>query len=97
MFTADRNRATIVGFIVYVIGGWLFALLYFAIFASIGMASWWLGAALGFLHGLFLLVCALPLFVHASAARVRARRPGERLSAWSLRASWDSIMDAGRR
>ena len=61
LFTADRSRAMIVGFIVYVIGGWLFALLYFALFASIDMASWWLGAALGFLHGLFLLLCALPL------------------------------------
>jgi hypothetical protein len=61
MFTANRSRATIVGFILYVIGGWLFALLYFALFASIERASWQLGAALGFLHGLFLLLVALPL------------------------------------
>jgi len=61
MFTANRSKATIFGFILYVIGGWLFALLYFALFASVDKASWWLGAALGFLHGLFLLLCALPL------------------------------------
>ena len=61
VFTADRSRAMILGFIAYVIGGWLFALLYFALFASIDMASWRLGAALGFLHGLFLLLSALPL------------------------------------
>ena len=45
--------------------GWVFALLYFLFFASIGMATWWLGAALGFLHGLFLLVGALPLLPYA--------------------------------
>lgn len=65
LFTADRSRAVVVGFVVYVIGGWLFALLYFEFFASIGIARWWLGAVLGFLHGLFLLVCALPLLPYA--------------------------------
>jgi hypothetical protein len=30
IFTANRSKATIFGFILYVIGGWLFALLYFA-------------------------------------------------------------------
>jgi len=39
MFTANRSRATVAGFIAYVIGGWLFALLYFALFASIERAS----------------------------------------------------------
>jgi hypothetical protein len=65
LFTANRNRAVVVGFVVYVLGGWLFALLYFGFFASIGVATWWLGALLGFLHGLFLLVCALPLLPYA--------------------------------
>lgn len=65
LFTADRSRAVVVGFIVYVIGGWLFSLLYFGFFASIGIATWWLGALLGILHGLFLLICALPLLPYA--------------------------------
>jgi hypothetical protein len=65
MFTADRDRASVIGFIAYVLGGWLFAMLYFLFFSSIGVATWWLGAALGFLHGLFLLVCALPLLPYA--------------------------------
>lgn len=64
-FTRNRNRAVVVGFILYTIGGWLFALLYFLFFWSIGMATWWLGALLGFLHGIFLLVCALPLLPYA--------------------------------
>jgi hypothetical protein len=65
LFTADRSRAVVWGFVAYVIGGWLFALLYFLFFASIGIATWWLGAVLGFLHGLFLLVAALPLLPYA--------------------------------
>jgi hypothetical protein len=60
-FTGDRRRAVIVGFIFYVIGGWLFAFLYFVLFASLGLYTWWLGAAAGLLHGVFLLVCGLPL------------------------------------
>ena len=31
-FTSDRPRALIVGFVVYTIGGWLFAFFYFFIF-----------------------------------------------------------------
>jgi hypothetical protein len=70
LFTRNRNSAVIVGFIAYVIGGWLFALLYFLFFASIGFATWWLGAILGLLHGIFLLTCVLPLlpYVHPRMA-----------------------------
>jgi hypothetical protein len=65
LFTRNRSLAIVVGFVAYTIGGWLFALLYFLFFASIGLATWWLGAVLGFLHGVFLLVCALPLLPYA--------------------------------
>ena len=34
----------IVGFAFYVIGGWLFAFLYFLLFASLGLHTWWFGA-----------------------------------------------------
>jgi hypothetical protein len=64
-FTANRSRAVVWGFIAYTIGGWLFALLYFLVFESIGIATWWFGALLGLLHGLFLLVCVLPLLPYA--------------------------------
>jgi hypothetical protein len=60
-FTADRSRAMVLGFALYVIGGWLFAFIYFFLFASVGIYSWWFGALAGFVHGLFLLVSALPL------------------------------------
>jgi len=69
-FTGNRRWALIVGFTVYVIGGWLFAFLYFFLFASISIYTWWFGALAGFLHGVFLLVCALPLlpFAHPRMA-----------------------------
>jgi hypothetical protein len=63
-FTGDRRWAVIIGFAFYVVGGWLFAFLYFLLFASLGTYSWLLGAAAGLLHGLFLLVCGLPLLPH---------------------------------
>jgi hypothetical protein len=62
LFTARRGLAMVLGFILYVIGGWLFAGLYYALFASVGLHTWWFGALVGIAHGLFLLVCALPLF-----------------------------------
>ena len=65
IFTANRNRAVVVGFVVYVIGGWLFAMLYFLFFASIDHTSWWLGALLGCVHGILLLAGALPLLAYA--------------------------------
>ena len=54
--TADRGRAVLMGSLLYLCGGWFFAVLYFLIFASLGWTSWWLGSLIGALHGLFLLV-----------------------------------------
>lgn len=62
MFSANRRRATLVGFIVYALGGWLFAFLYFLLLARLHLLCWWAGGLLGLLHGLLLLVAALPLF-----------------------------------
>ena len=69
-FTDNRRWAMILGFTAYTIGGWLFAFLYFLLFASVGIYTWWFGGLAGFLHGLFLLVTALPLlpYVHPRMA-----------------------------
>ncbi len=61
--TGDRRRAVVLGYVLYTVGGWLFALLYFLLFASLGLHTWWFGALAGALHGLFLLLGALPLLV----------------------------------
>jgi len=68
--SGNRRRAFALGFVLYTVGGWLFAFLYFLLFASIGIYTWWFGALAGALHGLFLLAAALPLlpFVHPRMA-----------------------------
>jgi hypothetical protein len=69
-FTADRRRAVIIGFALYVAGGWIFAFLYFMLFTSLGVYTWWFGLVIGLLHGLILLVAALPLlpYIHPRMA-----------------------------
>jgi hypothetical protein len=66
----NRRWALILGFALYTIGGWLFAFLYYFLFASVAIYTWWLGALAGLLHGIFLLVAVLPLlpFVHPRMA-----------------------------
>jgi hypothetical protein len=70
MLTGNRSRASIAGFVIYLIGGWAFALVYFLIMFAIGTVSWWLGALIGLVHALFLLVVVLPLlpYVHPRMA-----------------------------
>lgn len=63
-FTGDRRWAVILGFAFYVLGGWVFAFLYFLLFSSLQIYTWWLGMAAGLLHGLFLLAAGLPLLAY---------------------------------
>jgi uncharacterized membrane protein YagU involved in acid resistance len=58
MVTPDRDRAKLAGFGMHLINGWLFASLYAAAFQSWRRATWWLGAAIGLVHALFVLVAA---------------------------------------
>jgi uncharacterized membrane protein YagU involved in acid resistance len=60
MFTPDRQRARLVGFVVHMMNGWLFARVYVATFERLGRRSWWLGAAIGLVHSLFVLLAAMP-------------------------------------
>ena len=59
MFTPSRDRATIIGIVMHVMFGWMFAGMYIAIFIAAGGASWWLGALLGALHAAFLLIVGM--------------------------------------
>jgi hypothetical protein len=61
IFTANRDRAKLVGFGVHLCNGWLFAGVYAAAFRSWRRANWWLGAAIGLAHGLFVLVTGTTL------------------------------------
>jgi hypothetical protein len=52
-FTGNRTRAKALGYLLHFAAGLVFALVYYAVFRAIGHSGWWLGAAFGFVHGLF--------------------------------------------
>lgn len=70
LFTGHRSRASVLGFLLYLLGGWIFALLYFLLMAGAGAFHWWSGALIGLVHALFLLTVLLPLmpFMHPRMA-----------------------------
>lgn len=69
MVTDNRRTAMIIGFAAYIVIGWLFAFVYFAVFAGVHIYTWWFGAALGLFHAVCLLVVTpfLP-FIHPRMA-----------------------------
>jgi hypothetical protein len=50
--TRDRARAKALGYLLHLVAGELFALVYYAIFTAIDTSSWLLGALFGLLHGI---------------------------------------------
>ena len=60
IFTPDRDRAKLVGFGVHLLNGWWLAFIYAAAFQSWRRAAWWLGAAIGGVHALFVLLVVMP-------------------------------------
>jgi uncharacterized membrane protein YagU involved in acid resistance len=69
-FTARRARANVFGILLYLLGGWLFALGYLWAFDVLGLTNWKEGFLVGFFHGVFLLVVVIPLlpYVHPRMA-----------------------------
>jgi hypothetical protein len=61
MLSPDRGRAALMGFGMHLLNGWLLAALYAAAFESWGRATWWLGAGVGLVHALIVLVAIMPL------------------------------------
>jgi uncharacterized membrane protein YagU involved in acid resistance len=61
IFTPNRERAKVIGFVVHLLNGWIFSLAYVAIFHSWARATWWTGAALGAAHALFVLTVLMSL------------------------------------
>jgi len=59
MFTPDRDRAKLVGFLLHLMNGWLFSLVYVAAFHAWGRASWWLGTTAGLVHAAFVLTAGM--------------------------------------
>ena len=69
-FTRARREANVLGFLLYLLGGELFAFVYYLGFSLVGTAGWAAGAAAGLLHAALLLAVMLPLlpFVHPRIA-----------------------------
>lgn len=61
MVTPNRDRAMLLGLLVHIMNGWLLAVPYALAFESWARATWWLGAGVGLLHGLFVLVVVMPV------------------------------------
>jgi hypothetical protein len=61
MFTADRDRARLIGYAMHAVNGWWFAIIYALFFEQLGKATWWLGAAMGIGQGVIVVVAVLPL------------------------------------
>jgi hypothetical protein len=73
MFVRDSDRARVIGFLVHLLNGQVFALLYSVGFALLAAANWWLGAIFGAFHGITALTLIVPLLpgIHARMASER--------------------------
>jgi hypothetical protein len=61
MFTPNRDRAKVIGLGVHIINGWIFALVYAFAFEIRHAASWWIGAMIGAVQGMFIVIVLLPV------------------------------------
>ncbi|HEX2069876.1 MAG TPA: hypothetical protein VHH54_06700 [Actinomycetota bacterium] len=79
IFVEDLDRARVVGFLIHVVNGQIFALLYAVAFALMGWATWWLGAAFGLIHGFAALTVIIP-FLPGIHPRMASERSGPELT-----------------
>lgn len=61
MTTPDRDRAKIWGSLLHMMNGWLFAWVYMAAFHSWRRSGALLGALIGLVHGVFVLLSVIPV------------------------------------
>ena len=61
IFTADRDRAKLYGYVAHVGVGWAFSFFYILIFQSLGAAGWWRGMVIGIIHAFFVLTVIMGL------------------------------------
>ncbi len=61
MFTADRDRAKVIGYAVHFFNGWIFAIVYALFFENVHTANWWFGGLMGSIQGIVVVVAFLPL------------------------------------
>jgi uncharacterized membrane protein YagU involved in acid resistance len=61
IFTSNRDRAKVYGVAVHLLNGWIFSLVYVAAFHAAQVFTWWFGAAIGLVHGAFVVAVAMPV------------------------------------
>ena len=61
MFTPDRDRAKVIGVALHMINGWGFAIVYALFFEYLREPTWWFGALMGAVQGVFVVAVLLPL------------------------------------
>ncbi len=59
--TPEREKARVYGFLIHLVNGWVFSILYVLIFEARHMANWWFGALLGVAHALLVLTVVMSL------------------------------------
>ena len=74
LVTDRPDRARFIGFLIHLVNGQIFAIVYAAAFSLLGRAGWWLGALFGAFHGVAALVVFVPLMagIHPRVASDRA-------------------------
>jgi hypothetical protein len=61
IFTPNRDLAKLIGFGVHLLNGWLFSLVYIAVFHALRRGNWWIGGLMGFVHASFVLTAGMRL------------------------------------
>lgn len=59
--TPSRDKAKVYGFLLHVVLGLIYSLIYVGVFESLHMANWWVGALIGLAHALFVLIVVMKL------------------------------------
>ena len=68
--TADRQRAKLVGYLLHLVAGLLFSLVYYLGFVGLGRAGWLLGAGFGVIHGGFAMTALVNVLLPANHPRM---------------------------
>jgi len=61
MFTTNRDRAKVIGLVMHMLNGWVFAIVYALFFENLHDADWWFGGLLGALQGLVVVAVIMPI------------------------------------
>lgn len=64
IFTSNRDRAKWLGFVLHILNGWIFAVIYLILLDTAGLPYWWFGMLVGLFHSLFVLAAGMPILPH---------------------------------